>query len=100
MADLRYLDFDLLIERHDAGYRARVVDSPAGQAANEFALPLGALEIENFLLRVGRARRGVRHQRSPEMEAVQSFGGQLFNAVFSGEVRGCFRSSLDEAGRR
>ena len=31
------------------------------------------------------------------MEAARAFGGQLFEAVFAGEVRGCLRSSLDAA---
>ena len=29
----RYLDFDLQFRRTDAGYRAQVVNSPAGQAS-------------------------------------------------------------------
>jgi len=34
------------------------------------------------------------------MEAAKSFGGRLFQAVFGGEVRGCLRSSMDEADRQ
>lgn len=37
---------------------------------------------------------------SPEMEAAKVFGGRLFEALFGGEVRSAFRSSLDEAGRQ
>ncbi len=100
MAEIRYLDFDLLIERAEAGYTARVLSSPAGQASADFSLPFSELELENFLLRVGRTRRGVRRLESPEMEAAKSFGGRLFDAVFGGEARGCLRSSLDEASRQ
>jgi tetratricopeptide (TPR) repeat protein len=50
-------------------------------------------------LRLGRTRRGVRRLESSEMEGAKEFGGRLFNAVFRGDVRGCLRSSLDEAQR-
>jgi formylglycine-generating enzyme required for sulfatase activity len=100
MDEIRYLDFDLLIERAGEGYTARVLNSPAGQATAHFSLPFSELELENFLLRVGRTRRGVRRLELPEMEAAKSFGGRLFQAVFGDAVRGCFRSSLDEASRQ
>jgi len=100
MGMINYLDFDLLIESSPKGSRARVLSSPAGQAAADFRLPFSELEIENFLLRIGRTRRGVRRLESPEMEAAKTFGGRLFEAVFDDEVRGCLRSSLDEADRR
>ncbi len=100
MEEISYLDFDLLIERAEEGYTVRVLNSPAGQAAADFCLPFSELELENFLLRVGRTRRGVRRLESPEMEAAKSFGGRLFDAVFGGDVRGCLRSSLDEANRQ
>jgi outer membrane protein assembly factor BamD (BamD/ComL family) len=100
VAATNYLDFDLLIERLGRKYRARVLNSPAGQATTEFRLPFSDLELENFLLRVGRTRRGVRRIGSPEMEAAKAFGGRLFNAVFGGEVQNCLRSSLDQASRQ
>jgi hypothetical protein len=96
-----YLDFDLLIERAGSGYRARVLDSPSGQAASEFALPFSSLEIDNFLLRITRSlgdvRRRIRRLESPERELVRDFGGQLFGAVFSGKVQDALQSSLNEA---
>jgi len=100
MAEMNYLDFDLLIERAGHKYQARVLNSPAGQASVAFRLPFSALELENFLLRVGRTRRGVRRLESPEMEAAKTFGGRLFDAVFAAEVRACLRRSLDEASRQ
>jgi tetratricopeptide (TPR) repeat protein len=100
MAEIEYLDFDLLLERAEAGYTARVLDSPSGRAVAGFRLPFSDLELENFVLRVGRTRRGVRRLESPEMQVAKAFGGRLFQAVFSGDVRGCLRSSLDEAGRQ
>lgn len=100
MAATTYLDFDLLIEGAEAGYRARVLNSPAGQATAKFSPPFSELELENFLLRVGRTRRGVRRLESPEMEAARAFGGRLFEAVIADEVRDRLRSSLNEANRR
>jgi hypothetical protein len=100
MGDLKYLDFDLAIEPSGDGFVARVFNSPVGQAAGEFKAPFSDLELENFLLRVGRTRHAVRRVESPEMASAKAFGGQLFNGVFAGDVRGCLRSSLDEASRQ
>ncbi|MGE5265040.1 MAG: CHAT domain-containing protein [Acidobacteriota bacterium] len=100
MKNIHYFDFDVSIERTASGYRTRVLSSPAGQAYAEFVPSFTDLELENFLLRVGRTRRGVRRINSPEMESAKNFGGRLFNALFKDEVRGCLRSSLDDANRQ
>jgi hypothetical protein len=100
MKDLRFLDFDLMFQRTADGYRAQVLDSPAGQASIEFALPFSDLEIENFLLRFGRPRQPVRRHGTSQIETARAFGGRLFEAAFNGEVRSCLRSSLDEAQRQ
>jgi hypothetical protein len=96
-----YLDFDLLIERTGENlYRARVLASPAGQATKVFSLPFTSLELENFFLRIGRPRRGVRRLESPEMENAKTFGGKLFRAVFDDEMLAALRSSQDEARKQ
>jgi len=97
VAEMNYLDFDLLIERSGEKYKARVLASPAGQATIEFSLPFSELELENFLLKIGQPRRAVRSARLPEVEAIKAFGERLFKAVFADKVYGCFRSSLNEA---
>jgi hypothetical protein len=94
---ISYRDFDLLVRRTEGGYRAQVLSSPAGEATTDFTVPFSELELENFLLRVGRPRRGTRRIDSPEMEAVKNLGKRLYDAVFSGDVRACWRSSLNEA---
>ena len=97
----RYSDFDLLIEgSDDEGYRARVLDSPAGQASGSFEFPFSDEELEIFMLKVGRPRRGVRRLESPEMEAARVFGKQLYDAVFQDDLRLSLRRSLDEVERR
>ncbi len=98
MAELTYLDFDLHIEGTGGKYRARVQNSPGGEALSEFSTPFESLELENFLLRVGRPRSGVRRLNSPEMEAAKKVGAQLFEAVFQDEVFGAFRASVQQAG--
>lgn len=99
-SDRSYADFDVSVERSEGGgFRARVLDSPAGQATGEFTLPFSDMEIENFLLRVGRPTRGTRRLESPEMEAVRAFGGRLYDALFRGDLELSLRRSLDEAER-
>ncbi|MGH7800098.1 MAG: CHAT domain-containing protein [Thermodesulfobacteriota bacterium] len=100
MEGVSYLDFDLLIQRAGTNYRAQVVNSPAGQAALDFSMPFSDLELENFLLRIGRPVRGLRRIDSPEVEAAKVFGQRLFSTIFNEEVRACLRSSLDEANRQ
>jgi CHAT domain len=102
-----YLDFDLLIQRLPEGYRARVLESPAGEAMVDFQVPFSPLELENFVLRIGRTlsqfRRDaapVRRLESTERLAIKEFGGRLFETVFSEDVEGCLRASLNEAYRR
>src|SRR3712207_2583363 len=91
-----YLDFDVYVTRSGARYQAHVT-SPAGQASVDFALPFSDLELENFLLRLGHVRTPVRRLDAPEMQAAKTLGGRLFAALFADEVRGCWRSTLDEA---
>ena len=92
-----YFNFDLIIERAGEKYRARVFDSPAGQASAEFGKPFTELELENFVLRMGRPRTGVRRVDSSEMEAVKQCGERLFQAVFTDDVYASFLRSRDTA---
>lgn len=101
MPDLDYLDFDLMFERAgDGSYRVVVTRSPAGSARAEFVLPFSDVEIENVFLKLGGARRRVRRVESAEMDTAKQFGGKLFNAVFTGDVRGVFAASAQEANTR
>ena len=90
-----YQDFDLLIEPGPAGsYRARVLRSPAGECAPvQFTLPFSELELENFVLKVGRGRR-TRGPGRPENAPLKDFGGKLYGAVFQDELRDVLQSSL------
>ena len=92
-----YEDFDLLIEPGPPGsYRARVLRSPAGESASVvFTAPFSAMELENFVLRVGQPRRSTRGPGRPESTPLKDFGGKLYDAVFKDEVREILQLSLN-----
>lgn len=93
----KLLDFDVAIEPLGGGYRTRVVASPVGEATADFALPFTDQDLEILVLKVvgsvGRVRRRVRQIGSQERELIETFGGQLFQAAFSGPVRECLGRS-------
>jgi hypothetical protein len=96
-----YQDFDLFIDRNGDSLRAQVLNSPAGQASAEFCLPFSEDKLENYLLRLGRTHAvATRRVESQEMNTAKAFGAALFDAVFTGDVKACFRSSLDEVRRQ
>jgi hypothetical protein len=98
---LTYLDFDLLIERAGDRYRARVLSSPGGNASRTFDLPFSREQLQIFVLTatgLGK-RRKVRRIESPEMQAIKTFGSQLFEAVFDEGVHDCLRLSLHDTER-
>lgn len=99
MDQLRYLDFELVIEKAGSEYQARVVRSPAGEATHVFSLPFSNVELENFVLRLGATSRGRRRISSPEMQLARQFGSELFRAVFRSDVRASFVGSQHEAAR-
>ena len=95
MAEPTYHNFDLFFQREGENYRVRA-DSDEGQAGNTFALPFSEMELENFLLTT-RPGRGVRRIDAPDVAAAKKFGGNLFEAVFGGDVQGCWRTSSSVA---
>ena len=99
------LDFNLQIRPTGPGsstFTAYVASSPAGNAEQEFQLPIRAVELENFLLKIGQPRRPVRrgaNRVSPD-ELAKDFGGLLFKSVFADKIGACFRSSQNIARSR
>ncbi|MGK5170777.1 tripartite tricarboxylate transporter substrate-binding protein [Geodermatophilus sp. CPCC 205761] len=103
MAERIYEDFDLLIEpATGSGYRARVLSSPVGETRPvPINIPFSELELDNFLLRIGRPRRSVgRGGGSPEATAVRDFGRRLFDAVFRDQVRSTLATSRNQVEGR
>ena len=95
MNERNYINFDLVIEQMGDKYRARVINSPAGQASVEFDSLFSPLELENFVLRMGRPQRGMRRIDSTEMATIKTFGTRLFRTVFNDEVYACYLRSID-----
>ena len=96
---MKYRNFDLLIERHESAYRARILSSLEGEASTEFKFPFSSLELENFILHMGQSNRKVQRIESPKMQAAKTFGIRLFEAVFNGGVRDLYQSALRSAER-
>jgi hypothetical protein len=98
---MRYLDFDLQIQSTGGGFRSQVLNSPAGKASSTCGPIFTELELENYLLKLGRPRRPiVRRGDSPEGAAAKALGGRLFGAVFSGGIRDCLHRSIDLAAQQ
>ncbi len=75
MEQLRYLDFELKIERKDGQYTARILKSPAGEATNVFTLPFSDDRLELLVLKIGGHRSNIRSTHSVEMTAARELGG-------------------------
>lgn len=99
-----HLNFDLFIDHRPAGrsYRARVIQSPAGEAVADFSLPFSTDELTDFLWRTNGGVRnlGVAPDEAGAALDPRAFGTLLFAAAFAGPVGQCLRRSLDEAERR
>jgi len=99
---LDYLDFELEIGQPTGQeYPITVLDSPAGNARATITWPFGELALENRLLKLEKAllaSGGVRRTvLTSEEQAVQSFGAELFDWLFNGEVRNRYDVSQLEA---
>lgn len=89
-----YEDFDLQLVKSEAGFNVRVLGSPSGEVkALRIASPLSGDDLE--WLRKAQPVRDVRDREAAE--EVRRIGGQVFQAVFDGEVGSLFRRSLDAA---
>ena len=83
---LNYLDFELKIGAGNKGkYPVEVINSPAGQASETMCFPFDEQSLRERL-----------NSLSSEASA-RDFGEQLFNSLFSGEVRGRYDVSLQIA---
>ena len=91
---IHYENFDLLLSRGPDGYRAKVIGSPAGEASEDFSLVIGQTELENLVLRMTRTRRTNRGIEAHDANKAEALGRTLYDAVFRGEVRDCFGSSI------
>lgn len=109
MDDFNYIDFELLIQRSNTGFRAQVLEAPAGQASTVFEKPFTDdqlknffLEVKNFLLRTARSqqRGSVRRLDAPEIARAKAFGSELFRTVFKDGVKDSLVSSISMAAQQ
>jgi hypothetical protein len=97
-----YDAFRIRVERRAHGTETYEVhaSSPAGEATGGFTVPVSRLELENLVLRMGRARTAVRGGTgSPELQLVRRFGSDLFGSLIAGPVRDLYRDSYSGAQR-
>lgn len=98
-----YANFDLLLVPQAGRYTARVISSPAGQAASKFDLPFTPDELQSFWQGATPSGRhistGPAHAADSQGVDPKSFGSRLFAAVFAGQVGQIFLRSLDEVRR-
>lgn len=74
-------------------YRAVATAADGSTASATFEVPFTKLELDNFVLRVGRQRLPSRNYRSTQMGEARQFGERLFDALMVEEVRDIFRSA-------
>ncbi len=96
-AIIGYRDFDLALEAAGAGYRARVLASPAGEGSAGMVLPFGEPQLNDLLAFLRDAAGAAPASGGDGLERIRAFGGGLFDAVFSGVVGDLLRASLNEA---
>ncbi|MBI4670583.1 MAG: CHAT domain-containing protein [Chloroflexi bacterium] len=98
MSAFEYETLDLLIEKSGDAYRARIINSPVGQARTDFASPFTQAELDTFFARVGR-RTPVMGTALKPQQLIEQMGGRLFDAAFNGEVLTSYRRSRDAVDR-
>jgi CHAT domain len=87
---------ELRIRFHPSGnnrYRTVATAPDESTASASFQVPFSELELDNFVLRVGRQRHPVRNYRSAEMEEARRVGTRLFDSLMVDGVRDIFRSA-------
>ncbi|MBX2998646.1 MAG: CHAT domain-containing protein [Caldilineaceae bacterium] len=89
------LDFDLQFSASADGYSVRLVNSSRGSLPGQpFVLPFSQAEMTAF---VDQLLVAPNRQSSLFQGRVKSFGGKLYDALFTGELRVSLGRCLDEA---
>jgi formylglycine-generating enzyme required for sulfatase activity len=100
-----YLNFELKIGRgRGRQYPVAVTHSPVGEAQATMRFPYDELALQKRLVVVRNALLGADlgpggQSLSPEELVVRDFGRDLFDALFTGEVRHCYEQSIEQARR-
>jgi CHAT domain len=88
---VQYDELNVRVEPRGDGTYEVYAAGETGEATGVFQLPFSDLEVENFILRIGRTRKGTRRLESPEMERARDFGERLFSALFNGSLHDLYR---------
>lgn len=101
---MQYLDVDVDVDPGTGRDYPVSARSPAGQAHATMHFPFDTLELENQLLRLQNvllnSGGGRRKALTPNEEAVQQFGQQLFEALLTPDLRSLYYESKREATRQ
>lgn len=86
-------------------YRVLAFGPDGGTSSGVFNAPFSSLELDNFILRVGLPRHGVRGFSSSQMEEAKRFGGQLFDSIIQGDIAEAYdcarsRANMHDRGLR
>ncbi len=87
-----YANFDLIVDRSEGGYKARVTESPVGQAAASVTITETVATIQ-ALVAQGWAATDL------DQATVKTWGSELYATLFHDEIETCLRRSLDAADR-
>ena len=93
---LPYDELRLRFESTGSGTYRVIASGPTGEVTIAFSMPLSDLEVENFILRVSRAR-GRRRVEAPAIQAAKEFGGRLFGALFQAQLANLYHGALARA---
>ncbi|MGB0383584.1 MAG: CHAT domain-containing protein [Ardenticatenaceae bacterium] len=89
---MQYLNFDLLVDKWGEQYKARVLDSPVGQASCILDPPFTSKEVNPFLVD--------RRVQKMGFKAAKQLGSHLFRALLADDVGTCWHSSYQLAGEK
>jgi hypothetical protein len=100
-----YLDFEVQVSPGNAGEYAVAVRSEYGDASGTMRFPFDTLALQNRLqalqIALLRSASPVRRAPTAEEEVAQSFGRELFDALFAqGALLGRFEAARDGAWER
>src|ERR1700704_1397434 len=98
-----YLDFDLEVEAEGERNYHVAVRSPEGEIRQSMLFPYDQSELENHLLQLQIAllKSGGQFRAAPTSDErkVQDFGQNLFEALFSGNVRALYDTCRTRAAQ-
>jgi hypothetical protein len=98
MSNIEYQDLEIRIRQPQPNaeeYLVHATSFDGTEVSSHFKLPFQDLEIENLILKLGRARPGSRHiLTSDNSLQVQDFGERLFRAVFDQQLEILFRTAV------